>query len=295
MRCSASLPPLAALIAAGFDLGAIVVPAQASDESDASGAIHLDHPLDRLAAAAGIPILPIRASAALRDPDTRTRLAAFAPDAIVVACFPWRIPARIIGLAPRGGLNVHPSLLPALRGPEPVFWTLRRGERRAGVTIHRLDADFDTGPVVAQAAIDVAPGIRAPDLEAHLADLGAELLVPALRALAAGTAPTIPQDHALASAAPVPTADDWLIPTNLPAGWAFGFAHGVAPLGGPLTLLVLATGERIPVVDAIGLDPFGGLDVPVVWETRHDRRDSGDGAVVTVRFRPGTASFLVKP
>ena len=273
MRCAFSVPSLAALIKGGIDVGGVVLPA--------TGAGEHDHPIDHVARAAGIPIISLPD---LRSPDAVRRLAGVAPDALVVACFPWKLPAAVRALARLGGINVHPSLLPALRGPEPVFWALRRGDRRTGVTLHLLDAGFDTGPILAQEAIDIPSGIRAPDLETRLAELGASMLVPALHGLAAGRITPRAQDHARTTHAPVPAGADWLLPTNLPAGWAYGFARGVAPLGGPLTLLVLGTGEHLAVADALSVDPLGTMDGAL----------KRDGDRVAVRFRPGTAVFTLK-
>jgi methionyl-tRNA formyltransferase len=273
MRCAFSVPVLSAVISGGIDVGAVVLPA--------AGVGARDHAIDHVARAAGVPVVSL---AGLKDPDTVNRLASFAPDALVVACFPWRLPAAVRSLAPLGGINVHPSLLPALRGPEPVFWALRRGDRQTGVTLHVLDAGFDTGPILAQEAVDIPSGIRAPDLEARLAELGASMLVPALQDLAAGRVAPRDQDHPRATRAPIPTGADWLVPTNLPAGWAYEFIRGAAPLGGPLTLLVMGTGERLPIADAVWVDPFGRADIAL-------RRD---GVRVTVQFRPGTVGITLK-
>jgi methionyl-tRNA formyltransferase len=273
MRCPFSVPVLAAMIDGGIDVGAIVLP-------EASGEVP-DHPIDHRARAAGIPVISF---AGFGDAEGMQRLAAFRPDVLVVACFPWKIPRRVRDLARLGGINVHPSLLPALRGPEPVFWALRRGDRQTGVTLHLLDDGFDTGPILAQQSVDIPPGVRAPDLEARLAELGGSLLVPALHDFAAGRITPRDQDHSRATPAPVPAGADWLVPTNLPAGWAYGFARGVAPLGGPLSLLVMGTAERLPIADAVAIDPLGMLDVPL----------KRDGARVEVRFRPGTAVFTLK-
>src|SRR5215213_8029156 len=161
MRCAFSVPALTSLVDGGIDVGAVVLPL-------ADGGTP-DHPIDHVARAAGIPVISL---ADLRDAETVTRLASVHPDALVVACFPWRLPRAARSLASLGGINIHPSLLPALRGPDPVFWALRRGDRRTGVTLHLLDAGLDTGPIIAQEAVDIPPGIRAPDLEARLAELG---------------------------------------------------------------------------------------------------------------------------
>ncbi len=273
MRCAFSVPALTSLVDGGIDVGAVVL-ALAHDGKP-------DHPIDHVARAAGIPVVSL---ADLRNAEAVSGLASFHPDALVVACFPWRLPRAVRSLASLGGINVHPSLLPALRGPDPVFWALRRGDRRTGVTLHLLDAGLDTGPIIAQEAVDIPPGIRAPDLEARLAELGASMLVPALRDLAAGQIIPRDQEHSRATRAPVPAGADWLVPTNLPAGWAYEFVRGVAPLNGPLSLLVMSTGEGLPIADAVAVDPFGTMDVALKLH----------GARVEVRFRPGTAVFTLK-
>jgi methionyl-tRNA formyltransferase len=282
MRCAFSAPALAALLEAGFDVRAVVLPG-----ASAGPAVQVVRPtpgtadeVERLAAVAGVPVLEV---SGLRQAEVVAALAGTRPDLLVVACFPWRLPPAVRSLAPRGGLNVHPSLLPAGRGPEPVFWTLRRGERWTGATVHRLDDRLDAGPIVAQERVPVPEGVRAPDLERELAELGGRLLVSAARSVLAGETPGAPQDDARASQAPVPGPADWIVPTNLPAGWAYNFVRGVAPLGGPLTLLVLSTGERFALVDAVGFESHGELAVP--------HAAGGAPDELLVRFRPGTARF----
>jgi methionyl-tRNA formyltransferase len=282
MRCAFSAPPLAALLKAGFDIAAVVLPgtAGASNVRRIVPVAGARDEVERLASAARAPILEVRG---LRRPEVVEALAETRPDLLVVACFPWKLSGPVLALAPRGGLNVHPSLLPAGRGPEPVFWTLRRGERQTGVTIHRLDERLDAGPIVAQEVVPVPEGIRAPDLERELAALGGRLLVPAARAAVAGEAGGTPQDETRATDAPSPGPQDWTVPTNLPAGWAYNFVRGVAPLGGPLELLVLATGERFSLADATGHEPFGRLETPYAA--------GGSADELVVRFRPGTVRF----
>ena len=289
MRCAFSVPPLAALLAAGGDVRAVVLPGHPSGppvREIRAGAGAVDE-VERLAAATNVPVLEV---GGVRAPAVIDTLGETRPDLLVVACFPWKLPPAVLALARRGGLNVHPSLLPTGRGPEPVFWTLRRGERRTGATIHRLTGKVDAGPIVVQESMAVPEGIRAPDLERDLAEVGARLLGPAVRGVLAGdsAAEGTPQDDALATGAPVPIPADWVVSTNLPAGWAYGFVRGVAPLGGPLTLVVLATGERLPLVDALDHDPTGVLPAPYVG--------TGEGPdEVVVRFRPGTARLRLAP
>lgn len=264
--CDASAPPLAAAIAAGNEIAAVVL-AGAPGE-------HVGEP-ERLAGEAGIPVVWVRSAAeaahAIRD---------VAAVVGVAACFPWRLGRAAREAAPLGVLNVHPSLLPAGRGPEPVFWTLRRGERETGATVHVVDAGFDTGPIVAQARLAVPAGIAAPVLERELMVRGGALLVEALPALAAGTLRPWPQPAAGVSHAPCPSPADWALPVILPAAWAWGFARGVAPLGGPLA--VIAGGRAIPVAEALEWSPDEHVPERVA--------DVGDGTL-RVRFTPGWVRF----
>jgi methionyl-tRNA formyltransferase len=230
---------------------------------------------ERLARAAGIPVFWVRTAAEVADV-----LRSMAPEVAVAVCFPWRLPRAARQVPPHGILNIHPSLLPAGRGPEPVFWTLRRGEPVTGVTVHRMDGGFDTGPIVVQAELAIMPGVRAPELENDLMALGARLLLEALPRLAAGTLPPQPQATHGVSKAPVPTAADWTMSPLLPAAWAWRFARGVAPLGGPLA--VISGGALIPVADALDWSPDERLPEQVIEEA--------DGTL-RVRFSPGWVRF----
>jgi methionyl-tRNA formyltransferase len=77
-------------------------------------------------------------------------LAALDADVAISAAFPVLIPADALDVPPLGTINTHPSLLPRYRGPNPIAWTVRNGDRELGYSIHRMDADFDTGPLLAQ-------------------------------------------------------------------------------------------------------------------------------------------------
>lgn len=77
-------------------------------------------------------------------------LAGYRLDLLVVYGFSWRLPAALLGTPRFGVINVHSSLLPRYRGPAPVLWAIRNGDAEIGVTIHRMDEHFDTGPILAQ-------------------------------------------------------------------------------------------------------------------------------------------------
>jgi methionyl-tRNA formyltransferase len=264
--CTTSMPPLTALLEAGFSISAVVLARQPRTRLDE---------IQRAAASAGIPVVWVNSAA-----EATEAIRSIAPQVAVAACFLWRLPRDARETPPLGILNVHPSLLPAGRGPEPVFWTLRRGERMTGVTVHRMDAGFDTGPIVAQAEMPVPEGVTAPDLERDLMTRGGSLLVEALPALAAGTLQPWPQPSVGVSQAPLPKPADWTMMSSLPAAWAWRFARGVAPLRGPLT--AIAGGTAIRVAAALDWSPDERLPAPML--------DDGDGTV-RVRFSPGWVRF----
>jgi methionyl-tRNA formyltransferase len=86
-----------------------------------------------------------------------TWLAELNPTAVLVLMFPWRIPAAVLGLPPQGFLNMHFAALPGYRGPEPLFWQIRNGEAAGAVTVHRMEPDFDTGPVLLAQPVPIGP------------------------------------------------------------------------------------------------------------------------------------------
>ncbi|HEY7356148.1 MAG TPA: methionyl-tRNA formyltransferase, partial [Ktedonobacterales bacterium] len=192
-----SLPPLEALLADGLPVCAVVVPS-------AGGASIIRHgpaPVGRsklpiltpfinrtIAQVAWEQNIPVVEVGELSQEETLARLAAFQPDVICVACWPRRLPRALLALPSLGCLNLHPSLLPAYRGPSPGFWVLRNGERSTGATIHLMDAHLDTGDILLQEAFEIPDGISSAALEQRCAEVGAPLLARAARELAARTA-----------------------------------------------------------------------------------------------------------
>jgi methionyl-tRNA formyltransferase len=216
-----SIPPLEALLADGLTVCGVVMPA-AGGLASAAPIIRrrpasvarshipmltpfMNRTIAQIAWERDIPVIEV---GRLSSPETLETLAALRPDAICVACFPQRLPRAVLAMPPLGCLNVHPSLLPAYRGPSPGYWVLRNGERQTGVTIHLMDERLDTGDILAQRAFAVPPGITPDALEQQCAVLGGPLLAQAVRALAAGTAVRTPQDPARASYYSWPAEDD---------------------------------------------------------------------------------------
>jgi methionyl-tRNA formyltransferase len=128
-----------------------------------------------------------------------TEVDRFRPDLIVVASFPKIIPAKILASARIGALNMHMSLLPRHRGPDPIFSTYWHDDRDAGVTIHWMNDRIDAGDIAAQEAMPLERGLASREAYSRLTLIGVELLTGVLRQVAAGEAPHAPQDSALAT------------------------------------------------------------------------------------------------
>ncbi|MEO8082881.1 MAG: methionyl-tRNA formyltransferase [Ardenticatenales bacterium] len=135
-------------------------------------------------------------------------LADLAPDLVVVAAYGLLLPPAVLDRPRYGALNVHASLLPRWRGAAPIQRAILAGDPETGVTIMRMDAGLDTGPMVAKGTTPIGPDDTAVELTERLAVLGAHLLVATLPAWFDGTALAVSQDDAHATLAPRLTRDD---------------------------------------------------------------------------------------
>ena len=178
----------------------------------------------QVALAHGLPVLqPRRAS----DPQFLSGLQSLAPQVIVVAAYGQLLRPALLAIPPLGCINVHASLLPKFRGAAPVNWALIRGERITGVSIMVIAETLDTGPILLQFELAIAPSDDAGTLQERLAMCGAETLVRALLGLKSGTLTPMPQDHTQATYAPKLQKEDGMIVWDrgrclrrlCPAGW----------------------------------------------------------------------------
>jgi methionyl-tRNA formyltransferase len=139
-------------------------------------------------------------------------------DALVVVASAFYVPTWLRELPRFGAVNLHPSLLPALRGPAPINWAVINGLAETGVTTMLLADEMDAGDVLLQRAVTVDPRETAGSLAAKLAEAGAALMLDTLRGLDAGTVTPTPQDHARATHAPKINAEiraaDWTRPAE---------------------------------------------------------------------------------
>lgn len=260
MRCAFTEPVLEALLGdPGVALQAVVLP----DAAHATNADPVGDAVFDLARRNGIFIHNVDGRSSLNAPHLRAALEAVAPGLIVAACFPWRLPGWLRSLPTHGCLNIHPSLLPDGRGPEPVYWAFRWALEETGVSLHLMDDHFDTGPILAQRRCAIPVDATLESLERDLAGLGARLLIDTLPSLIDGTAAATPQSTGLARPAPMPGSDDLVVSTSWSAQRAARFIRAVAPTYGPLTVLVQASGQRLAIGTVIAIDDGATLPGPV--------------------------------
>jgi methionyl-tRNA formyltransferase len=129
--------------------------------------------------ASELGVAPVLTQKRLRDPAAVAEILALEPGLLVLADYGQIVPPALLAIGP-GALNLHPSMLPRHRGATPVPAAILAGDRATGVTLMRMDEGLDSGPIVAQAGTPLAPDETAPELEARLAAMGAELLTSSL-------------------------------------------------------------------------------------------------------------------
>ena len=282
-----SAPSLAALLRAGYDVRAVVlaaldyaqpirrVPVTKATSRGRSLPLLATDGDQNIVALATERDIPVWEVGDLRASKTHETLAGYAPDALCVACFARKLPATLLSLPRLGALNVHPSLLPDNRGPDPLFWTFWRGDEATGATIHLMDERFDTGPILAQQSELVPEGMTEAALEAQLATLGGELLVQSLGALADGSARPRLQDEAQATAFPWPSSEDYVVTPAWPARRAYRFLTGIAQRSTPARIAL--DGATFVIGEALGYEAQASLDDP--WRLEDDE--------LTARLSPG--------
>lgn len=159
--------------------------------------------------------LPIRTPRTLRDDAVQAELRDAGAELIVLADYGRIIPGAVLELPPHGALNIHPSLLPRHRGAAPVVGTILAGDLVGGVTVMRMDEGLDTGPIVARREVPLDGTELAPELEAQLAEIGADLLVEILPGWLDGMVTATPQDESAATLTRTLRREDgWLDPAK---------------------------------------------------------------------------------
>jgi methionyl-tRNA formyltransferase len=239
----------------------------------------------------------------LRAPEVIERLRAVHADAMVVAAYGLLLPQPVLEVATHGALNIHASLLPRWRGAAPIQRAILAGDRETGVSIMRMDAGLDTGPVFAQRRVAIGADDDFGVLHDRLAELGAETLLTVLADLTNGNARSIAQPEAGVTYArkieKAETALHWERPAAeleravrafRPSPGALARLRGdatkvwrsrvVSGHGRPGTILEASTAIHVACgVDALAIDelqPAGGRRMPAAEFLRGRRLAPGE-------------------
>jgi methionyl-tRNA formyltransferase len=202
----------------------------------------------RLARRMGLPLFATGGGQAGQLADS---IRATAPDILVVSGYHRLIPREILDLAPRGGINLHPSLLPRYRGPCPWKWAIVNGERWSGVTVHVMDEGFDTGPILSQQPVEIGPDETGGELFHRLCDTGSDLLARTVARLARGGMWGRAQNESNAGYQTAPTPEDARIDWSRDGESIRNLVRGFNPRPGAWTTI---DGRKVQVHSATPAD-----------------------------------------
>jgi len=225
-----AVPPLEALVAAGHNVALVVTQ---PDRPKGRGMELALSPVKQKALELGLTIA--QPEKIKNNLEFRAQLEALAPECIVIVGYGRIVPRWMLDLPTHGNINLHASLLPKYRGAAPIQWAIASGETVTGNTTMRIDEGLDTGDILLAREMAIAPDDTSVTLAPRLAAMGAELLVETLAALAAGSAQPKPQDHTLATLAPILTREDGRIDFTRDAQSICNRFRGFQPWPGAFT------------------------------------------------------------
>ena len=222
-----AVPTLDRLVEAGFKVQLVVTQ---PDRPQGRGLELVFSPIKERALQLG---LPISQPESIKNNDAfRAELTALKPEAIIVVGYGRIIPQWMRDLPPHGNINLHASLLPKYRGAAPIQWAIARGETITGVTTMKIDAGLDTGDILLQQEMAIAPDDTAETLAPKLAAVGADLTVETLRRLQTGSVLPRRQDQAEATLAPILKKEDGLVDFSRPGTEILNRIRGFQPWPG---------------------------------------------------------------
>ncbi len=238
-----AVPTLEKLVEAGFGISLVVTQ---PDRPKGRGLDLVRSPVKGSALRMNLPI--VQPERIKNNEEFRAQLTSLKPDAIIVVGYGRIIPQWMLDLPPLGSLNLHASLLPKYRGAAPIQWAIANGETVTGVTTMRIDAGLDTGDILLQRELHIAPDDTAETLAPRLAAIGADLMDDTLRALQRGTIHPRPQDNSQSSLAPILKKEDGLIVFSRSAADIFNRIRGFQPWPGAHTKF---RGKNLQIIHAL--------------------------------------------
>jgi methionyl-tRNA formyltransferase len=233
----------------------------------------------------------LRGSLLLEQPDladegVQRAILAVGADAALSWFYPKQIPRALLDAFARGAFGTHPSLLPRWRGPDPYFWAIYAGDRETGVSLHRLEAAYDTGAVIAQETLAIDPREHSYRLAKRLDRPALRLMLQCARRLCAGEAlPGEPQDPAQVTLAPKPAPELLQVAWGEPAAQIVRLVRAAAPYPGAscelgTTVVDLLEAEVYPRDLPRALEPRDAVWTPAGLVVR-----AGDRGLLVKRVR----------
>jgi methionyl-tRNA formyltransferase len=236
-------------------------------------------PVKQIALEAGL--LVVQPEKIKNNQEFRAQLEATQPEAIIVVAYGRIIPKWMLDLPRHGNLNLHASLLPKYRGAAPIQWAVANGEPVIGVTTMRIDEGLDTGDMLLQRELPIAPDQTAEDVFPLLAEMGAPLMAETLNGLEAGTITPKKQDEALATLAPILKREDGQLDFRRPAMEIYNRWRGFQPWPGTYTYF---RGKKLVLHRMRPMELRGEQSTPGETRVEHDRLfvDCGAGTRIEI-------------
>lgn len=241
-----AVPTLEKLVAAGFRVHLVVTQ---PDRPKGRGLELVASPVKHSALNLNLPI--IQPDRIKTNDEFRAQLTAIKPQVIIVVGYGRIIPQWMLDLPALGNINLHASLLPKYRGAAPIQWAIAKGETVTGVTTMRIDAGLDTGNILLQRELRIAPDATSETIAPELASIGANLMVETLHGLHAGSIHSRRQDDSLASLAPILKKEDGLVDFSRSANEIYNRLRGFQPWPGAYTQF---RGKTLQIMKARPLD-----------------------------------------
>ena len=217
-----AVEPLRRLVEAGKNIVAVVT---MPDKPAGRGHKIQFSPVKEYALSVGLPILqPVN----LKDPEFVEELRSYQADLQIVVAFRM-LPEIVWNMPPLGTFNLHASLLPQYRGAAPINWAVINGETETGITTFFLQHEIDTGNIIMQEKIAIAPDDNAGIVHDRLMMLGADLVLKTVNQIESGNVASIPQPDGELKAAPKIFKDTCLINFNATAESVRNLVRGLAP------------------------------------------------------------------
>ena len=233
--------------------------------------------------------LTVLEPASLQDAAAATSIGDLRPDLGVLADYGRIVPQAILDVPAHGFLNIHPSLLPRHRGATPIAGAILAGDTRTGVTIIRMDAGLDTGPLVASESFLLDGTETAPEIEARAATIGANLLVRIVPRWLAGKIAPVTQDEAAASVTRPLRREDGRLAPNLAAVELERRVRALQPWPGAWLELTGSreVGERVAVLRAAVAPPrIGDVAATLVDDDGGVAIATGSGRLRLLEVQP---------